>query len=168
METRVNRNAIRRRYDANHMLLSWVNNIHGVTTSYIPKMTTGGETSGSGVKFEMQRVLESVPYKTQKRKRKEVFFLRIVVGEKPLELTQGRSENVLFSSRNLQLSVENRKLQCQALVSKNVSQRVSLILRQDGCEKELPAVQTRGRKKSRCKTDASIRIWRHWTNTGRR
>ena len=79
------------------MVWSWFHKIHGVTTSYIHKLTTGVvENSGLGVKLEMQRVLENVPYKTQKRKRKVIIFLRTVVSEKPLELTQGHNKVVLF------------------------------------------------------------------------
>ena len=49
VESRLNHNAFSLRYDANHIIWSWVLKTPGVTTSYIHKLTIGGESLGLGV-----------------------------------------------------------------------------------------------------------------------
>ena len=81
VEWRVNHYGIRWRYNANNMVRSWVQNIHGVTRSHIHKLTISGESSGSGIRPETKKCLKLF-IKIQKRK--AAGFLRVSVGRKTL------------------------------------------------------------------------------------
>ena len=143
VECRVNHYGIRWRYNANIMVRSWVHNIHGVTRSHIHKLTISCESSGSGMRPETKKCFKMF-IKIQK---KAASFLRVSVGRKPLELTQGHGENVLPERWILRLSVVERKSQCQALVKENIT-TCELDTTWRGVWKKMLPLQIRGRKLS--------------------